>query len=158
MKPSLFFIGIAMFSCVLTVFVLYPTDIVQGQTLRSFNVMDDKIVSSSNQSDKIYKFQTDPLAKDIKAVGSYKVENADEIFINIYEDPEDTTGTYLPCPVTLEDFTDYSYCIPVYTQQATAGGIDASLSPGKTYYLIFGIPEGENIQITAKLDIQYYID
>ncbi len=130
----------------------------QAQTLRSFNVVDDLISSTSNQSDKIYKFQTDPLAKDIKAVGNFKVENADEIFINIYEDPEDTTGTYPTCPAILEDFTDFTYCKPVYTQQGIAGGIDASLSPGKTYYLTFGIPDGENVQITVKLDIQYHID
>lgn len=59
---------------------------------------------------------------------NFKVENADEIFIEILEDPEDTTGIYMPCPAILEYLTDYTWCKPVYSQQGTTGGIDAALS------------------------------
>ncbi|MGD9672068.1 MAG: hypothetical protein AB7U98_01160 [Candidatus Nitrosocosmicus sp.] len=132
-------------------------DTVIGQTERSFNVVDDTVRMLPDHHSEYYKFQTDPLAENIQASGSYKVINGSEIFINIYEDPEDISGNFLSCPAHGEGFIDFTWCKPVYTQQATAGGIDAKLLPGKTYYLEFQNIEGGSIEVMIKLDIRYTI-
>jgi hypothetical protein len=74
------------------VVIISHSNTVIAQMERSFNVVDDTIRMLPDHHSEYYKFQTDPFSKNIQASGSYKVINGSEIFINIYEDPEDTSG------------------------------------------------------------------